>query len=47
MWFTEGGKNQIGRISPTAIPTIVKKPCPINVKLHKPTPNEDRQPSSV
>ncbi|MCU0299557.1 MAG: hypothetical protein MUF33_13705, partial [Candidatus Nanopelagicales bacterium] len=38
LWFTETYGNKIGRITPTAIPTTVKKPCPVMVTRHKPTP---------
>ena len=38
MWFTEMNGERIGRISPTATPTAVKYPCPVNVSLHKPAP---------
>ena len=37
MWITQGW-GLIGRISPTATPMTVKKTCPVNVTLHKPTP---------
>jgi streptogramin lyase len=38
MWFTEFNKNQIGRITTDAVPTSLKRACPIRVKLHKPVP---------
>ena len=37
IWITQGW-GLIGRISPTATPMTVKKSCPVNVTLHKPTP---------
>ena len=36
IWFTEGEGNRIGGITPG----VVRKPCPVKVTLHTPTPTK-------
>ena len=40
LWFTESAGNKIGRISPKATPMVVKRPCPVRVTPHMPSPTK-------